>query len=85
MTQVAEPTAGAVAGLERVSHWIAGQRVAGRSGRSGPVYDPARGVIARTVDFASIEAGRVELRPGPFAPAELLRSVATTLKADATG
>jgi malonate-semialdehyde dehydrogenase (acetylating)/methylmalonate-semialdehyde dehydrogenase len=55
MTQVAEPTAGAVAGLERVSHWIAGQRVAGRSGRSGPVYDPARGVIARTVDFASIE------------------------------
>jgi CheY-like chemotaxis protein len=35
------------------------------------------------LDFASIEAGRVELRPGPFAPAELLRSVATTLKTDA--
>jgi len=55
MTQVAEPTIHAAAGLERVNHWIGGQRVAGRSGRSGPVYDPARGVVARTVDFASVE------------------------------
>ena len=55
MTQVAEPTADAAAGLERVSHWIGGRRVGGTSGRSGPVYDPARGVVARTVDFASVE------------------------------
>jgi malonate-semialdehyde dehydrogenase (acetylating)/methylmalonate-semialdehyde dehydrogenase len=55
MTQVAEPTADAAAGLERVSHWIGGRRVGGTSGRSGPVYDPARGVVARTVDFVSVE------------------------------
>ncbi len=55
MTQVAQPGTGAPATLERVSHWIGGQRVAGGSGRFGPVYDPARGAIARTVDFASVE------------------------------
>ena len=55
MTQVAEPTAQAAAELERVSHWIGGQRVAGTSGRFGQVYDPARGAVARTVDFASAE------------------------------
>ena len=55
MTQVAEPTAHAAVGPERVSHWIGGQPVGGTSGRSGPVYDPARGVVARTVDFASAE------------------------------
>ena len=55
MTQVAQPGTGAPATIERVSHWIGGQRVAGRSGRFGPVYDPARGGIGRTVDFASVE------------------------------
>ena len=40
-------------------------------------------LVDDVLDFASIEAGRVELRPGPFSPAELLRSVATTLQADA--
>ncbi len=55
MTQVAEPTVHAASELERVGHWIGGRRVAGRSGRSGPVYDPARGVVARSVDFASVE------------------------------
>ena len=55
MTQVAQPGTGAPATVERVSHWIGGQRVVGRSGRFGPVYDPARGGIARTVDFASAE------------------------------
>ncbi|HEU0235027.1 MAG TPA: CoA-acylating methylmalonate-semialdehyde dehydrogenase [Candidatus Limnocylindrales bacterium] len=56
MTQVAEPQAGsAPASLERVHHWIGGRRVAGTSGRSGPVYNPATGVLAREVDFASVE------------------------------
>ena len=56
MTQVAEPmteragTAGAV-----VPHWIGGARVAGASGRRGPVFNPATGEVAREVDFASIE------------------------------
>jgi len=56
MTQVAEPmterpaAAGAV-----VPHWIDGGRVAGTSGRRGPVFNPATGAVAREVDFASIE------------------------------
>jgi malonate-semialdehyde dehydrogenase (acetylating) / methylmalonate-semialdehyde dehydrogenase len=40
---------------ERVNHWIGGKRVAGTSGRSGPVYNPATGELAREVDFASAE------------------------------
>ncbi|MHB8460709.1 MAG: aldehyde dehydrogenase family protein, partial [Candidatus Limnocylindrales bacterium] len=65
MTQVAEPhlPSGATpsgqpaggAGLARVDHWIGGRRVAGTSGRHGPVYDPATGRIAREVAFASVE------------------------------
>jgi methylmalonic acid semialdehyde dehydrogenase len=57
MTQVAEPmteraasTSGAV-----VPHWINGGRVAGTSGRRGPVFNPATGAVAREVDFASVE------------------------------
>jgi malonate-semialdehyde dehydrogenase (acetylating)/methylmalonate-semialdehyde dehydrogenase len=38
-----------------VGHWIGGQRVAGTSGRRGPVFDPATGRQAREVDFASVE------------------------------
>jgi malonate-semialdehyde dehydrogenase (acetylating)/methylmalonate-semialdehyde dehydrogenase len=56
MTQVVESGADARArGGEQVGHWIAGRRVAGTSGRSGPVYDPALGRVARQVDFASVE------------------------------
>ena len=57
MTQVAEPDSArsATAPAERVTHWIGGRRVAGTSGRQGPVYDPATGRLARQVDFASIE------------------------------
>lgn len=40
-------------------------------------------LVDDVLDFASIEAGRVDLRPGPFAPGELLASIVTTLKADA--
>src|SRR3954449_3757535 len=57
MTQVAEPRssgAGAPIG-EPVNHWIGGRRVAGTSGRRGPVYDPATGRLAREVDFATTE------------------------------
>ncbi|KRT63708.1 MAG: methylmalonate-semialdehyde dehydrogenase [Chloroflexi bacterium CSP1-4] len=59
MTQVAEPRSGLDAATaierDRVNHWIGGRRVAGTSGRSGPVYDPATGAVAREVDFASVE------------------------------
>lgn len=39
-------------------------------------------LVDDVLDFASIEAGRVELRNGPFVPHELLRSIVTTVKAD---
>src|SRR5215212_684041 len=57
MTQVAEPVATqqSQTAAETVNHWIGGQRVAGTSGRRGPVFDPARGVLAREVDLASVE------------------------------
>ena len=38
-----------------MQHWIDGHLVAGASGRSGPVFDPATGRVARTVDLASAE------------------------------
>jgi signal transduction histidine kinase/CheY-like chemotaxis protein/ligand-binding sensor domain-containing protein len=40
-------------------------------------------LVDDVLDFASIEAGQLELRLAPFAPAELLRSVVTTLKGEA--
>ncbi len=57
MTQVAEPRTDerAAAARERVGHWIGGRRVAGTSGRTGPVYNPATGALAREVDFATVE------------------------------
>jgi malonate-semialdehyde dehydrogenase (acetylating)/methylmalonate-semialdehyde dehydrogenase len=39
--------------MERISHWIGGKIVPGESGRSGPVFDPARGRQTHEVDFAS--------------------------------
>jgi malonate-semialdehyde dehydrogenase (acetylating) / methylmalonate-semialdehyde dehydrogenase len=53
MTQIAEPRTAAERSVERINHWIDGRRVAGASGRSGPVYNPATGELAREVDFAS--------------------------------
>ena len=41
------------AGLKRITHWIGGEPVTGTSGRSGPVYNPARGEQTAQVDFAS--------------------------------
>ena len=56
MTQVAEPeSAPASPTGETVGHWMGGRRVAGASGRRGPVYNPATGELAREVDFASVE------------------------------
>jgi malonate-semialdehyde dehydrogenase (acetylating)/methylmalonate-semialdehyde dehydrogenase len=70
MTQIAEPqTESGSAAVERVNHWIGGKRVPGTSGRSGPVYNPATGNLAREVDFASIgevdEAVRVATEAFP--------------------
>ncbi len=56
MTEVAEAPVAARSGeLKRISHWIGGRSVEGTSGRSGPVYNPAKGVQAAEVAFASVE------------------------------
>ncbi|MBA2474751.1 MAG: CoA-acylating methylmalonate-semialdehyde dehydrogenase [Actinobacteria bacterium] len=39
--------------IARISHWIGGTLVAGDSGRSGPVYNPATGEQTGAVDFAT--------------------------------
>jgi malonate-semialdehyde dehydrogenase (acetylating)/methylmalonate-semialdehyde dehydrogenase len=54
MTEVAEQRESRTGGeIARISHWIDGRRAEGSSGRSGPVYNPARGVQTGEVDFAS--------------------------------
>jgi malonate-semialdehyde dehydrogenase (acetylating)/methylmalonate-semialdehyde dehydrogenase len=54
MTQVATPPLESTAPEpRRIGHWIGGSAVAGTSGRTGTVYDPALGVVAARVDFAT--------------------------------
>ena len=56
MTQVVDPqVARASQPAETLGHWIGGRHVESTSGRRGPVYDPATGVLAREVAFASTE------------------------------
>jgi malonate-semialdehyde dehydrogenase (acetylating)/methylmalonate-semialdehyde dehydrogenase len=48
--------AGTPAGtLKRISHFVNGEVVAGASGRTGPVFNPATGMQTGEVDFASVE------------------------------
>jgi malonate-semialdehyde dehydrogenase (acetylating) / methylmalonate-semialdehyde dehydrogenase len=51
MTDVIE----APAAVKPINHWIGGQPYAGRSGRTGPVFNPATGEQSGAVDFASEE------------------------------
>ena len=55
MTELAPSPAAEQAGVKRISHWIDGRSVAGTSGRSGPVYNPATGAQTGAVDFATVE------------------------------
>jgi malonate-semialdehyde dehydrogenase (acetylating)/methylmalonate-semialdehyde dehydrogenase len=55
MTELATPAAAEAADVRRISHWIGGRAVAGESGRSGPVFNPATGRRTGAVDFASVE------------------------------
>ena len=41
--------------VERISHWVGGKVVAGESGRTGPVFNPATGQQTHEVDFATTE------------------------------
>src|SRR5438067_2409349 len=56
MTEVAEaPSAQPGEEIEEIQHWIDGERVAGESGRTGPVFNPASGRQTGEVAFASVE------------------------------
>jgi malonate-semialdehyde dehydrogenase (acetylating)/methylmalonate-semialdehyde dehydrogenase len=55
VTEIAERSTETPAKVDRINHWINGRRVAGTSGHSGPVYNPATGELAREVDFASVD------------------------------
>jgi malonate-semialdehyde dehydrogenase (acetylating)/methylmalonate-semialdehyde dehydrogenase len=55
MTELATPPAEQAPAVKRISHWIGGRTVAGASGRSGPVYNPATGRQTGAVDFATVE------------------------------
>jgi malonate-semialdehyde dehydrogenase (acetylating) / methylmalonate-semialdehyde dehydrogenase len=55
MTELATPPTERAEGVKRINHWIGGSAVAGESGRSGPVYNPATGEQSGAVDFASVE------------------------------
>src|SRR5260221_8371694 len=41
--------------VKPINHWIGGKPTRGRSGRSGPVYNPAHGIQTGAVDFATAE------------------------------
>ena len=41
--------------MNRIGHWIDGAAVAGTSGRTAVVFDPARGVQSGEVDLATVE------------------------------
>src|SRR6266498_4297580 len=55
MTELATPPVEERTGVKRISHWIGGRLVAGESGRSGPVFNPATGRQSGAVDFATPE------------------------------
>jgi malonate-semialdehyde dehydrogenase (acetylating)/methylmalonate-semialdehyde dehydrogenase len=43
------------AGIKQINHWIGGRVVGTKSGRFGPVYNPATGEVQARVDFAGAE------------------------------
>jgi malonate-semialdehyde dehydrogenase (acetylating)/methylmalonate-semialdehyde dehydrogenase len=49
--------------MQEIAHWVGGRPTSGRSGRNGPVYDPAVGEQSAFVALASVEevAGAVEV------------------------
>ena len=56
--------------LEQIGHYIGGRRVAGTSGRSAPVFNPALGVAAMEVALASADETRAAIQSARGALAE---------------
>jgi malonate-semialdehyde dehydrogenase (acetylating) / methylmalonate-semialdehyde dehydrogenase len=70
MTELATPPAAEHTGVTRISHWIGGRSVAGTSGRTSPVYNPAFGRQTGELDLgtveevdAAVQAARAALEP----------------------
>ncbi|MGH8243060.1 MAG: aldehyde dehydrogenase family protein, partial [Steroidobacteraceae bacterium] len=59
-----------IAKLQQLGHYIGGKDVAGASGRSAPVYDPALGVAAKEVALASAAETRAAIASARGAFAE---------------
>ena len=55
MTELATPPVAENTGATRISHWIGGRTVAGTSGRTSPVYNPATGRQTGALDLATVE------------------------------
>jgi malonate-semialdehyde dehydrogenase (acetylating)/methylmalonate-semialdehyde dehydrogenase len=55
MLTLMSDTIQAPASIEPIRHWIGGRALDGGSGRTGPVYNPARGIQTGAVDFAGKE------------------------------
>ncbi len=55
MTELASAPVEERTDVKRISHWIGGRSIAGGSGRSGPVFNPATGRESGSVDFATAE------------------------------
>lgn len=53
-TTIPSPTSTG-ADLPEITHWIDGRRVAGTSGRTSPVFDPALGTLTKNVALAGQE------------------------------
>ena len=63
--------------LEELHHFIGGKEVAGRSGRSGEVFNPALGSIKARVPFAN--EAEAQGTPVPFEAAEAADIVSTMM------
>jgi malonate-semialdehyde dehydrogenase (acetylating) / methylmalonate-semialdehyde dehydrogenase len=55
MTETIDAPAATSHAVRPINHWIAGERYAGESGRTGPVFNPATGERSGAVDLASVE------------------------------
>jgi delta 1-pyrroline-5-carboxylate dehydrogenase len=55
MTELATPPVEEHTGVTRISHWIGGRTVAGTSGRTSPVYNPATGRQTGALDLATVD------------------------------
>jgi malonate-semialdehyde dehydrogenase (acetylating)/methylmalonate-semialdehyde dehydrogenase len=55
MTELATPPTAEATGVTRISHWIDGRSVAGTSGRTSPVFNPAFGRQTGELDLATVD------------------------------